>query len=77
MENRNHARLVSSMPVLLYVDGHGRVKGTILDVSQNVALTELRCEYNKLTAIDVSNNTSLIKLYCGANEIAALDISCG
>lgn len=34
MENRNHARLASSMPVLLYVDGHGRVKGTIQDVSQ-------------------------------------------
>ena len=34
MENRNHVRLVSSMPVLLYVDGHGRVKGTIQDVSQ-------------------------------------------
>lgn len=34
MENRNHVRLVSSMPVLLYVDGHGRVKGTVQDVSQ-------------------------------------------
>lgn len=34
MENRNHRRLVSSMSVLLYVDGHGRVKGILQDVSQ-------------------------------------------
>ena len=35
MDNRSAERLVSSMPVLLYVDGHGRVKGTIQDVSQS------------------------------------------
>lgn len=34
MENRNHVRLVSSTPVLLYVEGHGRVKGMLQDVSQ-------------------------------------------
>jgi len=35
MDNRSGERLVSSMPVLLYVDGHGRIKGTIQDVSQS------------------------------------------
>lgn len=35
MDNRDHARLVSSLPVLLYVDGHGRVKGILQDVSQS------------------------------------------
>ena len=35
MDNRSAERLVSSMPVLLYVDGHGRVKGTIQNVSQS------------------------------------------
>lgn len=35
MENRNHERLNSSMSVLLYVDGHGRVKGILQDVSQS------------------------------------------
>ncbi|MFO7604152.1 MAG: PilZ domain-containing protein [Gammaproteobacteria bacterium] len=34
MENRNHVRLVSAMTVVLYVDGHGRHKGVLQDVSQ-------------------------------------------
>jgi hypothetical protein len=34
MENRNHTRLVSSMPVILYVEGNGRIKGILKDVSQ-------------------------------------------
>lgn len=35
MENRNHVRLVAATPVLLYVNGHGRVKGILQDVSQS------------------------------------------
>ena len=35
MENRNHVRLVSSMTVVLYVEGHGRYKGVLQDVSQS------------------------------------------
>ena len=35
MENRNHKRLVSSMPVILYANGYGRVKGKLQDVSQS------------------------------------------
>lgn len=48
---------------------------TSLDVSRNIALTELDCYYNKLTRIDVSNNTALTLLDCGKNMLTNLDVS--
>ena len=39
----------------------------VLDVSKNIALTELICTENKLTELNVSNNTALITLDCGVN----------
>ena len=35
-----------------------------LDVSKNVALTDLNCSYNQLSTLDVSKNTELEKLTC-------------
>ena len=41
----------------------------MLDVSKNLALTELECYSNQLTALDVSKNTQLTRLYCYDNQI--------
>ncbi|MCF0144863.1 MAG: hypothetical protein HUJ79_07225, partial [Firmicutes bacterium] len=46
-----------------------------LDVSNNTALIELKCEKNKLSNIDVSRNTKLIWLYCTDNNLTGLDVS--
>jgi hypothetical protein len=70
---------------------HGDVQtGTIFDIGNqnpqlvalimghnewNTALTELRCDTNRLTTLDVSHNTSLTTLDCGQNQITTLDVS--
>lgn len=46
-----------------------------LDLSNNTALTELRCSYNQLTSLDLSNNTALTNLRCGNNQLTSLDVS--
>jgi Leucine-rich repeat (LRR) protein len=40
-----------------------------------IALQELQCQSNRLTALDVSNNTALLNLYCIDNRLTALDVS--
>ena len=39
------------------------------------ALTELRCENNRLTTLDVSKNTALEYLYCQSNQLTSLSLS--
>ncbi len=39
------------------------------------SLTDLRCDYNQLTALDVSQNTALTDLSCSSNQLTALDVS--
>ncbi|MBE6289300.1 MAG: hypothetical protein E7100_03580 [Bacteroidaceae bacterium] len=46
-----------------------------LDISNNTALTGLRCEGNLLTSLDVSNNTALKELICYENQLTSLDLS--
>ena len=46
-----------------------------LDVSQNTALSSLRCSDNPLTSLDVSYNTALTVLQCNNTQITNLDIS--
>ena len=46
-----------------------------LDISKNIALKYLSCEYNNLTTLDLSNNTSLESLYCRYNDLTVLDLS--
>ena len=53
-------------------------------MSNNTALTDLRCYYNQLTSLDVSNNTALEYLDCspmndsqGHNLLGALYIASG
>lgn len=48
---------------------------TALDVTSNIALTELKCDYNQLTGLDVSNNTALSILSCDYNQLQNHDVS--
>ena len=44
-------------------------------MNNNINLTSLWCDNNKLTLLDVSNNESLIRLECYNNQLSSLDIS--
>ena len=46
-----------------------------LDVSNNLALTELECSTNLLTELDVTKLTALTKLDCVINQLRKLDVS--
>ena len=48
---------------------------TALDLSENAALTELYCGYNRLTALDLFENTELIRLGCSDNPLIRLNLS--
>jgi len=48
---------------------------TSLDVSNNIALTELNFPMNRITSLDVSHNTLLRDLHCGSNPFTSLDVS--
>ena len=39
-----------------------------MDLSKNIALTDLNCGKNQLTSLDVSKNSALTYLYCGGNK---------
>jgi Leucine-rich repeat (LRR) protein len=54
--------------------GENYTLGT-LDVSQNTALTSLKCVSTGLTSLDVSQNTALTTLWCTSNSISTLDLS--
>ena len=47
----------------------------LMDVSQNTALTTLKCRGNMLISLDVSNNTALTTLGCEWNYLTSLDVS--
>ena len=48
---------------------------TSLDVSQNTALTVLKCYTNQLTSLDVRGCTALKELWCSSNQLTSLDVS--
>ena len=48
---------------------------TVLDASQNTALTSITCSDNQLTSLDFSRNTSLKSIDCGFNRLTALNVS--
>ena len=48
---------------------------TSLDVSQNTALTVLKCYSNRLTSLDVRGCTALKQLWCSSNQLTSLDVS--
>ena len=50
---------------------------TSLDVSSNIALTELKCYSNQLTHLDVSNNPNLTVLGCENNQLECLNVKNG
>ncbi|OOG73448.1 carbohydrate binding domain-containing protein, partial [Flavobacterium sp. A45] len=55
------------------LSGQGKIES--LDLSKNLALTDLNCSYNKLTSLDVSNNVLLINLICNATFLTKIDVS--
>ena len=50
---------------------------TNLNLTQNIALTNLQCAQNSLTSLDVSNNTALTQLGCEVNQLTSLDLRNG
>ena len=46
-----------------------------LDVTNNTALSYLRCTNNQLSSLDISKNRLLKYLYCSYNQLTSLDIS--
>ncbi len=50
-------------------------KLTSLDASNNPALTNLRCIYNRITSLNLYNNTALTSLICDYNQLTNLDVS--
>lgn len=54
---------------------YNQFSSTGIDISQNIALTELSCSGNQLKSLDISNNTALTSLYCEDNQLTNLDLS--
>lgn len=46
-----------------------------LNVSNNLKLKTLECNYGKLSKLDVSNNPELTRLICFSNKLRTLDVS--
>lgn len=55
------------------IDSRGRI--SLLDVSNNLLLKSLDCQYNNLASINVSKNTVLEYLNCRDNAIGSLIVS--
>lgn len=52
---------------------NNRVTG--IDISSNVKLSWLRCEYNNINQLDTKQNSLLYSISCGNNQIKELDLS--
>jgi len=46
-----------------------------LDLSQNILLTELYCEFNQLESLIISNSNGLTNINCSDNDLTELDVS--
>ena len=64
MENRDHVRLVTATPVLLYVNGHGRVKGILQDVSQSGVAVQISEQSDHLFAEGDEIFMQIIRISC-------------
>ncbi|MCR5664281.1 MAG: leucine-rich repeat protein [Oscillospiraceae bacterium] len=60
---------------VIALDVSDREIASLQGVELLTALTELNCQYNRLTALDLSQNTALTKLDCSGNALTALDVS--
>ncbi|MCI9843201.1 T9SS type B sorting domain-containing protein [Flavobacterium pectinovorum] len=60
---------------ILYNDPGKKNNLTNLNISNNIYLKDLRCEYNDLTYLNLSNNTQLNTLYVNYNKLNGIDIS--
>jgi Leucine-rich repeat (LRR) protein len=60
---------LSKNTALKYLDCSGNIDKLLkLDVSNNVELVELYCQYNSIKTLDLSNNTALRVLNCEDNQ---------
>ena len=50
-------------------------KITSLDVTKDIALTKLTCQWNQLTTLDLTNNKGLTSFCCSSNQLSALNIT--
>ncbi len=67
---------VKVLDVTNYPDTSDDQKMTSLKgVEYFTAITELICDYNRLTELDISKNTALVKLMCDYNQLTELDTS--
>ena len=57
------------------VDGNPTGQLTSLDVSNNTALINLICDFNRITSLDVTKNTALRQLDLQFNKVADLNLS--
>ena len=57
--------------------GDNMYKGSLtsIDLSKNIALTNLNLNRNRLTNIDISNNTALTTLDLSGNQLSSIDVS--
>ena len=53
----------------------GKGNLTEINLSKNVKLIFLNCEYNQLTQIDLSNNHQITNLSCNGNQLTQLNLS--
>lgn len=65
---------ISNLTYLTNLDCGGNLL-TVLDVSTNTELLELRCYVNQLAALDISLNTGLTYIDCGSNLFTELNVS--
>ena len=73
--NNNLTNLdVSNNPNLVYLYAQGN-QLTSIDLTANIALIELRLDYNQLTSLDLSNNINLEYLDFYDSQITSIDLS--
>lgn len=64
----------SELPELYDIDiSNNRITG--IDISSNVKLSWLRCEYNDIDQLDMKSNPLLYSIRCNNNKIKELDLS--
>ena len=58
-----------------FVDLSGKNIASLKGIEHFTELTELRCNYNRLSSLDLSKNTKLMLLHCYDNQLEKLDLT--
>ncbi|MFD0778525.1 hypothetical protein ACFQZF_08615 [Flavobacterium myungsuense] len=67
--------LTSSINTITFLDVSSSNITDLTGIQDFVALTDLNCNSNQLTALDVSKNSALTSLDCANNQLTTLDLS--